>query len=116
MANSNVNEDQGSIDLPRAQHLESALSLLLSKAEAKMTKGEYLSVAESAERIMDNHAFNMAETVLGIACLVHSDEEVGSFKTKEDVAHLLYGIAENFRYLNALGTLASEARAYARSK
>ncbi len=120
MAEGTVNDiqtkKQEAVELMSLLGIEGVLSLLMSRAKTTMTKEEYLSIAASAESILQTHAFNMADTVSGIAGLVQADELAGNFRGHgDDVAHLLYGIAENFRYLSAMGSLASDARHYARA-
>jgi|GEM_PF-3173023 len=73
-------------------YISSALSTLWEKAAASLTTNElewFARFTGQAER----EVATLSETIMGIGCLISSDDNTGNFQSKSDVSELLFNVS-----------------------
>ncbi len=81
----------------------------LWEASAEHLTEKQLSWFAGFSDYAENQARNLADVVVGIGCLVASDDDAGSFQDKQAIATLLFSINQQLETISGLIHVSSSA-------
>jgi hypothetical protein len=93
---------------------ESAISLLWSKASDSMSLQELEWYAAGAAERVTSAASELSAVLEGMACMVESDVESGSFQSARSTSMLLFNLQNQLSTIAGLAEIAAQASHQAR--
>ena len=92
----------------------SAMALMWEKSYKQMTAKEMEWFADGAAEQVNNDVRALSATLEGLACLVSSDEESGSFQSARSTSTLLFNLHNQLNVIAGLADVSEQANWLAR--